>query len=118
MQRSRSRGKKPEYQLKIAQERIDVLLDLAEKEFCKRPERSRRSVELARKIGMRYNVRLAAEQKHRFCKSCNTLLKPSVTSEQRTQKGAIVIRCLKCNKIYRYPFEKNRKINLKNMNQK
>lgn len=103
-------SKKPDWQLKIARERIDILLDLAEKEFRKHPERSRRYIELVKKIGMRYNIRLAAEQKHSFCKRCNTLLKPGVTSEQRTQKGTIVIKCLKCNKIYRYPSEKNKKI--------
>jgi ribonuclease P protein subunit RPR2 len=105
----RARGKKPEYQLKIAKERINILLGLADKEFPKHPKRSKRYIELARKIGMRYNVRLTKQQKRKFCKNCNTLLKSGITSEQRTQKGAILIKCLKCNKIYRYPFKKARK---------
>jgi len=109
MPQRRARGKKPEYQLKIARERINILLNLAEKEFRKHPQRSRRYVELARKIGMRYNVRLTKQQKRKFCKICNTLLKPGVTSEKRTQKGSIVIKCLKCNKIYRYPFKRSGK---------
>lgn len=96
-------SKKPDWQQRIARERIAILSGLAEKEFGKNPERSRRYVGLVRKIGMRYNVRLGREQKRKFCKGCNTLLKPGVTSEQRTRKGAIVIKCLKCNKIYRYP---------------
>jgi ribonuclease P protein subunit RPR2 len=101
----RSRRRKPEYHIKIAKERIDILFGLAEKELKKHPERSRRYVELARKIGMRYNVRLT-KYKRKFCKNCNTLLKPGYTSEQRTDKGAIVIKCLKCNKIHRYPFKR------------
>lgn len=109
LQTKRTRGKKSEYQIKIARERIEILLNLAEKEFKKHPKRSKRYVELARKIGMRYNVRLSKRQKRKFCKSCNTLLKPGVTSEQRTQKGTIVIKCMKCNKIYRYPFKKSKK---------
>jgi len=104
----RVRGKKPDYQLKIARERIDVLFDLAEKEFRMHPERSKRYVELARKIGMRYNVRLSGERKRSFCKACSTLLKPGVTSQQRTKTGTIFIKCLKCNKIYRYPIKAKR----------
>jgi ribonuclease P protein subunit RPR2 len=99
----RGRAKKPEYQLGIAKERINILLKLAKKEFRKHPERSRRYVQLARKIGMRYNVRLPAEWKRRFCKGCGTLFKPGVTCERRKEEGATIIRCGKCNRIYRYP---------------
>jgi ribonuclease P protein subunit RPR2 len=109
----RTRGKKPEYQLRIARERIEILLSLAEKELRKRPKRSRRYVELARKIGMRYNVRLTKQQKRSFCKACDTLLKPGVTSKQRTEKGVIIIKCQNCNKIYRYPFRKAKKKKVK-----
>ncbi len=108
-QTKRARGRKPEYQLKIAKERIEILLDLAEKEFRKHPARSQRYVELARKIGTRYNVRLTKVQKRKFCKNCNTVLKPGVTFEQRTHNGKIIIKCRKCNKIYRYPFKKRKK---------
>lgn len=107
--KARTRGKKPEYQLQIARERIEILLSLAEKELRKHPARSRRYVELARKIGMRYNARLTKQQKRSFCKGCDTLLKPGVTSKQRTEKGVIIIKCQNCNKIYRYPFKKGKR---------
>ena len=100
---TRARSKKPEYQLGIAKERINILLKLAKKEFRKHPERSRRYAQLARKIGMRYNVRLPPEWKRRFCKSCGTLLKPGVTCTRRKEEGATIIKCLKCNRTYRYP---------------
>jgi len=99
----RSRGQKPAYQTGIAKERIVILLGLAKKEFGKNPERSRRYVQLARKIGMRYNVRLPADAKRRFCKSCGTLLKPGVTCVRSRAGGATIIKCEKCNRIYRYP---------------
>lgn len=99
--------KKPAYQIKIAKERIEKLFSLAEKELDK-PERSGRYIELARKIGMRYNVRLG-KLKRKFCKGCNTLLKPGVTAQVRIDKKTVIIKCLKCNKIYRYPFEKKLK---------
>jgi ribonuclease P protein subunit RPR2 len=97
----RKRAKKPEWQQKIARERIKILFDLAEKELRQHPERSRRYVELARKIGLRYNVRLPKELKRKFCKNCNTLLKPGLTCSIRIQNKMITIKCKNCNKIYR-----------------
>ena len=100
------RGRKSESQIRIAKERIKILFDLAEKEFKKHPDRSKRYVELARKIGSRYNVRLPKQLKRKFCKNCNTLLIPGLTSEVRikSKEKAVTIKCLECNKIYRYPY--------------
>lgn len=93
-------------QQKIARERISILFSLAEKEFKKHPERSKRYIQLARKIGLRYNVRLSKELKRKFCKKCNSLLIPGLTSLVRTDSKTktINVRCLSCNKIYRYPY--------------
>ena len=102
------RGKKPDWQQQIAKERIDILFSLAKKEFDKNQTRSKRYVELARKIGLRYNVRLDSGLKKIFCKSCNSLLLPGKTSKIRldSKNKAITIRCLVCEKIYRYPYSK------------
>jgi ribonuclease P protein subunit RPR2 len=98
--------KKPHWQQKIAKERIQILLSLAEKEFKKHAERSKRYVELARKIGLRYNVRIPKELKRKFCKNCNSLLIPGITSKVRldSKRKSLSIKCLKCEKIYRYPY--------------
>src|SRR2546428_4041026 len=103
----RVRSKKPDFQAKLARGRIQILFDLAEKELKKHPERSRRYVELARKIGLRYNIRLGKIKKE-FCKKCNTLLKPSLTSKVRidSQKKVIETVCLNCNQIARTPYSK------------
>jgi ribonuclease P protein subunit RPR2 len=100
------KGKKPVWQQKIARERIQILFTLAEKEFRKHPERARRYVELARKIGLRYNVRLPKELKRKFCKNCYSLLIPGISSKIKldSKKKAVSIICLKCNRIYRYPY--------------
>jgi len=102
------RGRKPEWQRKIAKERIKILFGLAEKEFKKHPERSKRYIQLARKIGLRYNVRLTKEQKRKFCKNCNSLLLPGVSCKVRLDKNkkTVSIKCLNCNKIYRYPYKR------------
>lgn len=98
--------RKQAWQQKIARERIKILFELAEKEFEKHPERSRRYIELARKIGMRYNVRLG-KLKRKFCKNCNTLLKPGVTSNVMldTKNKTVVVICKNCQKIYRYRYK-------------
>jgi ribonuclease P protein subunit RPR2 len=107
----RARRKKPDYQVKIAKERIEKLMELARKEFEQRPERSERYVGLAKKIGMRYTVRLPRDMKREFCKSCNVLLVPGRTSQVRidSRKRAIIIKCKKCNRIYKIPYKKGRK---------
>lgn len=102
----RRRARKPFWQVKIARERIAILLKLAEQELKKHPERSRRYVELARRIALRYNVRLK-KLKRKFCKQCNTLLKPGFTSQVKinTKTKTVVVKCLKCEKLYRYPYK-------------
>lgn len=99
----RPRGQKPTYQTDIAKERMEILLKLAKKEARKNPERSRRYAMLARKIGMRYNVRLPAGWKRKFCKSCGTQLKAGKKAPKGPAGGAKVIKCPKCNRIYSYP---------------
>ncbi|MBI2547442.1 MAG: ribonuclease P [Candidatus Aenigmarchaeota archaeon] len=101
------RSQKPEWQTKIAKERIEILFSLAEKEFKGHPERSRRYVELAKKIGLRYNIRLSKGEKDKFCKNCDTLLKPGATSQVRLDKSTktIKVTCLNCKKVYRRPYK-------------
>ncbi len=102
------RGRKPEWQRRIAKERIKILLELAEKEFKAHPERSRRYIQLARKIGLRYNVRLSKELKRKFCKNCNSLLVPGLSSQVRikSKEKIVEIKCLNCGKVYRYPYSR------------
>ncbi|MFA5382959.1 MAG: ribonuclease P [Candidatus Micrarchaeia archaeon] len=58
---------------KIAQERIEILFKLAQEEFDKHPERSKRYLELVDKIRTKVNLRLTKEQKNKYCKKCHTL---------------------------------------------
>jgi len=101
-QRSR---KKPEYQLKIARERIAILLDEADKMVKEDKKLAKRYVELARKIGMRYNVRIT-EYKKKFCGKCHAYLKSGLTSKHRLKNGLLQIECLECKNIMRYSYKK------------
>ena len=57
---------------KIAKERIEILFKLAEEEFTKHPDRSKRYLELIDKLRTKVNLRLTKEQKKRFCKKCHS----------------------------------------------
>lgn len=100
------KSKKPDWQQQIARERIEILFSLADKEFRKYPERSKRYVQLARKIGLRYNIRFGKDMKTKFCKNCNSLLKPGISSKVRldSKTRTIMVKCLNCNKTYRYHY--------------
>ncbi|MBI4162290.1 MAG: RNAase P [Candidatus Aenigmarchaeota archaeon] len=96
----RSRNTKPIEQIKIAKERIAILISEAEK--VNEEKLSKRHVELAKRIGMRYNVRLPKAAKRKFCKYCNTRL----ITGWRTKKGMRYNVCKSCGRTIRFPFRK------------
>ena len=63
---SKPRGKKPAWQKAIARKRNKRLFELAEEEFGKKNENTKRYIQLARKIAMRYNVRIPKDLKKKF----------------------------------------------------
>lgn len=104
-----AKRRKKKLERRIARERIRILFDLAEKEALKgEARRSSRYVQLARRIGMRYNTPLPPHLKRRFCRRCGTFLLPSVSSRVRLQKSRITITCQKCGHIMRMPYSRER----------
>jgi ribonuclease P protein subunit RPR2 len=96
------RGAKPEWQTKIAKERIAILFDEARKIVGEDKKLATRYAELARKIGMRYNVRLPSEVKKHICKGCKAYLSPT-TARFSTKNKILRIQCKTCERINRYP---------------
>ncbi len=99
------RSGKPLAEIKIAKERIDILFKEAEKMVKKDKKLANRYVYLARKIAMRYNLKLPRKYKRRFCKYCYAYLYPGITSEHRIKKGKINIKCFACNKTTHIPYK-------------
>lgn len=96
---------------RIALERMEILFGLAEKEALQgHAARARRYVDLARRLGMRYNVRVPPAFKRRFCKDCLAYLVPSVNARVRVGRGRVVITCMGCGSIQRLPFRAERQI--------
>ena len=90
---------------RIASERIGALFRLAEREGHQgNLPRADRYVELARKIGMRYNVRLPSEFKRRVCRTCHAYLLPPKTARVRVGESRVVTTCLRCGTVMRFPY--------------
>ena len=96
-----NRGKKPEWQKGLAMERIKILFDNADKNAYK-PSISSRNILSAKKIAMRYNVKLSAKQKKSYCKNCMAYLKPGVSSSVSVSKKSRTVKCLNCGSIMRH----------------
>jgi len=90
----------------IAKQRISELFELAEKEALRnRMDRADRYVEIARKIGMKYRVRIPKKYKLLFCKKCYRFLLPGVNARIRTGRGKLIIYCYRCGSYKRIPLK-------------
>jgi len=101
--------KKPKKQREIALERIRILFKQAREMFKKDPKLSNRYVYLARKIAMKYKIKIPSELKKKFCKHCYAYLVPPVNCRVRVQKGKVVYYCMNCKKYMRFPYKKEQK---------
>jgi len=102
--------KKPSSHSKIAKERINILFKEAASMFKKDSKLSNRYVELARKIAMKYKVKIPPALKRRFCKHCHAYLVPSKNCRVRLTKHKVVYYCLNCKKYMRFPYAKKKSI--------
>jgi ribonuclease P protein subunit RPR2 len=97
---------KPEKEKKIATERIEHLFDMASTIFKEKPAMSDRYVELARKIAMKYKIKIKSSLKKKFCKHCHKFLMPNKTARIRLTDGHMTYYCLSCKKFMRFPYKK------------
>ena len=107
---SNRRGK-PEWQQSIAKERIAILFRealLAAK--TGRYDRANRYVFLARKLAMKYNVKMEREQRRKFCHKCYHYLHAKNLKVRTNPKTkAVEITCLDCKHVNRYPYNREKK---------
>jgi len=91
--------------IKTAKESINHLFTEAEKVFSEDKSLANRYVEIARKIGMKYKVRIPSNLQRKFCKHCYKFLMPGKNLRVRTQKSKVVYYCLECKKFMRFPYK-------------
>lgn len=90
--------------VQIARERIDLLMQEADRAaIAGRVEMADRYVDMARRVGMRYNVRVPTSYRRRFCRGCYGYLLPGTTSRTRLNRGRVVTTCLRCGHVSRIP---------------
>jgi ribonuclease P protein subunit RPR2 len=101
----RSYGKTRAAVATVANERIEILIDQARRMASENEQLSKRYVSLARKISERTKVRIPAEMKRYLCKKCGIALVPGGNAKVRLHaaKSGLVITCLSCGSLKRYP---------------
>ncbi len=90
---------------KIALERVKILFKQAKDAFKKDPKLAHRYVHLARKIAMKFKVKIPKELKRKFCKHCYKYLVPNKNCRVRVHNGHIVYYCLECKKYMRFRYK-------------
>jgi len=94
----------------IAAERLDILLNEAEKAALEgKLKRADRYAELAGKIRMKVNLPLPPGRKGEICRGCKAFLLPGKTARVRVRDGRVVRQCLRCGRIARVPYSARRR---------
>jgi len=96
-------NKKPASQVKIANRRIRFLFDEAKNVFKQDSGLADKYIKMARRIAMKYKVRMPAEMKKRFCKNCHRYLVPGANSRVRLHKHRLIYYCMSCRHYMRQP---------------
>lgn len=91
------RGRRTREMEQIALERIKILIREAAAAYKSGSGYHKRYVQLARKIGERYNVRIPTMPLPAFCKGCDSPLIPGHSVRARIRGGSVVYTCLVCN---------------------
>ncbi|HXQ94650.1 MAG TPA: hypothetical protein VN864_05740 [Thermoplasmata archaeon] len=90
--------------IRVASERVTELFGLAEAEAGRGSGHfADRYVGLARKVGMRYNVRLIPEYRELYCRGCSTYWVEGRTVRTRLRSGRRIRTCLVCGRCRRVP---------------
>ena len=93
---------KPAQQVNIAKRRIRFLFQEAKDSFKENSKLSDKYVKLARRIAMKYKIKLPSSLKKKFCKNCHEYLVPGANCRVRIHKHRIIYYCFGCKHFMRY----------------
>ena len=85
---------------KIAYERIEILLEQADKIYRSDSSLAQNYANKARKIAMKARIRIPRKWRFRFCKTCKRYLYPGINSHIRVKPGnpsRVIIHCDYCH---------------------
>jgi len=110
MERKKRHRSKAMHQKKIALEHVREYLKQADVVFHENKARANRYVAMARKVAMKFKLKLPSALKKRFCKNCYHFLKPGENVRIRLTKQKMVYYCLDCKHFMRFPYKGRRKL--------
>ncbi len=105
--RFRKYQKKSDDTIRIAKEHIDSLLNRACKVARDNPGLANRYVTLARKVAMKFKIRLNSSQRRLFCPHCYRFMLPGKNLRVRVHEHRIIYYCMDCKKFWRKPVKKS-----------
>ena len=87
----------------IATKRMKILYNNAVLSARNNPELAQRQALIAKKISMKFKIKMPFEVSSSFCKKCKKFIAPGITSKIRlgSKPKSIRITCSYCNHTYR-----------------
>ncbi|MDE1829497.1 MAG: RNase P subunit [Thaumarchaeota archaeon] len=88
----------------LVMERMQILIQNALSNARRNPELAERQASLAKRMSMKYRVRMPYELRMNFCKKCKKFIVPGFTARIRLGRSdvkSIRITCKFCNHTYR-----------------
>ena len=87
----------------IAMKRMEILFNNALSNAKNNPGLAQRQAEIAKKISLKFKIKMPFEISSSFCKNCKKFIAPGITSKIRlgSKPKSIRITCSYCNHTYR-----------------
>ncbi len=98
--------RKSDENVRIARFHIESLFGLAEEVAKKDIKIASDYVAIARKVAMKFRLRLPSRYKRMFCQHCHVFLLPGKNLRVRVHEGRLIYYCLTCKKFWRKPLGK------------
>jgi ribonuclease P protein subunit RPR2 len=105
--KDKKRDGKP-FNVDMAEQRIERLFAMAAEIGGRRPDLANRYMDIARRISMRHRVSIPRRFKRNVCKECYAYLMPGRNARVRVDGNNVIITCLVCGGIRRYPYGEQR----------
>jgi len=98
--RKKFKGTKAQ-QRKIALFEVENILNKAKENFDNKPDLAHKYAKKARRLALKYKLKLPLKLKRKICKNCLCYLVPGKNLRVRTNRGHVVYYCLNCKKFMR-----------------
>ena len=102
--RKKFKGTKDQ-QKELALAEISSIFNKAKEVFDEKPGLADKYAKKARRIALKYKLKLPLEYKRSICKNCHGFLVPGKNLRVRTRKGHMVYYCLNCKGFMRVGYK-------------